>query len=220
MNTNKTNPKRETGAWVAKLNRDDLVSDNLPENPYELFAQWFAEAAESNIIEPTGATLATADAQARPSARTVLVKTFDEQGFYFYSNYASQKGQDLTANPHAALLFWWDEQERQVRIEGVAKPLTPAASDAYFARRPRGSQIGAHASPQSREIASRSELETRVKQVEEQFNQRDIPRPEHWGGYRLSPRQIEFWQGRKNRLHDRVRYQYQRGSWSWQRLAP
>ncbi len=214
-----TTQTTDTDAWDARLNRDDLAGD-APADPLSLFGQWFADARSAELIEPTGATLATVGHDAKPSARTVLVKRFDDQGFYFYTNYSSRKGQELSANPHAALLFWWDKLERQVRIEGEVAMLSAGESSRYFASRPRGSQIGAHASPQSEVIASRAVLEQRFAETEAQFGSGEIARPENWGGYRLTPEHIEFWQGRKNRLHDRLLYIRSNKLWRIERLAP
>jgi pyridoxamine 5'-phosphate oxidase len=172
------------------------------------------------MIEPTAMTLATVDASGRPSARIVLLKGVDEQGFRFYTNYRSRKGEALAARPQAALVFWWETLERQVRVEGRVEMLDEATSDAYFARRSRASRIGAHASPQSRVIADRGELERRVADVEARFADREVERPEHWGGYRLQPRLIEFWQARRSRLHDRLRYTRHDDGWQIDRLAP
>lgn len=207
-------------SWAARLDKDDLAGDNMPANPLWLFEHWFAQARNTNMIEPTGATLATADASGRVGARTVLIKSFDTQGFYFYGHYHSRKGQNLAANPQAALLFWWDVLERQVRIEGRVHKLSAAQSDQYFAQRPRGSQISAHASPQSHTVASRDALKAGVSAAEERFAKQPVPRPDDWGGYCLAPDTIEFWQGRRNRLHDRIRYQLASEQWCIERLAP
>lgn len=215
MSTHPTPP-----SWTARLDKDDLAGDNMPADPLLLFEHWFAAARSADMIEPTGATLAASDAHGRVGARTVLVKSFDAQGFYFYGHYHSRKGQDLADNPQAALLFWWDVLERQVRIEGRVHKLSAAQSDQYFAQRPRGSQISAHASPQSHNVASRDALEAGVSAAEERFSNQSVPRPESWGGYCLVPDTIEFWQGRRNRLHDRIRYQLTDEQWCIERLGP
>lgn len=209
-----------TAGWRAALDRRDLEEDRAPDEPFSLFAAWLDEARGAKLLEPTAMTLATADALGKPAARTVLLKGFDDCGFRFYGNYESRKGRELAVNPQAALTFWWGGLERQVRIEGQVRVLGAALSDAYFAGRPRGSQIGAHASPQSRVIASRRDLESAYARAEEQFRERAVPRPAHWGGYLLEPQRIEFWQGRQNRLHDRLSYRRDGEGWRRQRLAP
>lgn len=206
--------------WQIQLDREDLAGPDIPEDPIALFAHWFETALAADLVDATAMILATADAEGHPSARTVLLKGFDTTGFRFYSNRNSRKGRELTANPNAALVFWWDRLERQVRIEGTVTELPEATSDEYFAERPRGSQIGAHASPQSRVIDDRDTLQTAFEQTIERFADTDIPRPEHWGGYCLAPRSIEFWQGRANRLHDRLRYRDIGRGWKCERLAP
>lgn len=188
-------------------------------NPIQQFAQWWNEAVASEIDEVNAMTLATADAGGKPSARIVLLKDFDEKGFVFFTNYESQKGKELLANPHACLVFFWKELERQVRIEGVAEKISAAESDEYFFSRPAGSRIGAWASPQSSVINNRNILDENVKKFENEFGE-NIPRPPHWGGYRVAPSLIEFWQGRSNRLHDRIRYKKEDRGWKMDRLAP
>jgi len=208
----------------AELRRDyahgALDDDGVGDDPFALFADWFAEAVAAGLVEPNGMTLATCDAAGRPSARVVLLKGFDRTGFQWFTNYESRKALDLAANPHAALLFWFDKLERQVRIEGVAEKLAAADSDDYFAKRPRGSRIGAWASPQSRPIAHRDDLERGEREVAARFGEGEVPRPPHWGGYRLVPDAFEFWQGRGNRLHDRFRFTRDGDGWTRQRLAP
>ncbi|MES1929151.1 pyridoxine/pyridoxamine 5'-phosphate oxidase [Salinisphaera dokdonensis CL-ES53] len=206
--------------WQGRLDRRDLVKENAPADPLVLFANWYAAAQQADMIEPTAMTLATADGNGRPSARIVLLKGFDAQGFRFYTNYESRKGEALAANPQAALVFWWEPLERQIRIEGSVRKLDAELSDAYFARRSRGSRLGAHASPQSRVIANRDELEQRVQDVEARFADRDVERPVHWGGYALVPEMMEFWQARRSRLHDRLCYQRSGADWQIDRLAP
>lgn len=200
----------------------ELNTQSVKVSPFEQFAIWFEEVVNSNFMEPNAMFLATATPDGKPSVRTVLLKGFSKTGFTFFTNYLSRKGQELDANPNAALLFYWDKLERQVRIEGRVAKIPMAESDAYFQSRPQGSQIGAMASPQSRVIASRKELEDKVAELNQQFEtQIPIPRPDFWGGYRLFPSVFEFWQGRSSRLHDRIRYSGNPdGEWLIERLAP
>ena len=190
-------------------------------DPIEQFRTWFDEALASNLHEPNAMTLATATPAGRPSARIVLLKGFDERGFVFYTNYEGRKGEELEANPHCALLFYWGELERQVRIEGRVRRLPDRESDAYFAGRPRGSQLGAWASEQSRPVKDRDTLERRLRELEAEYEGREVPRPPFWGGYRVEPETIEFWQGRGYRLHDRLVYRRSEdGGWNRERLQP
>ena len=194
-------------------------------DPFALFDQWYAEAREAEPNDPGAMSLATADATGQPSARIVLLKGADERGFTFFTNYASRKGRDLAARARAALLFYWPELERQIRIEGAVTRVDAGESAQYFAGRPRPSQLGAWASPQSMPIDGRSELEARFAEVAERYRDASapVPRPAHWGGYRLVPDLLEFWQGRASRLHDRIRYrlkQAQPVAWNIDRLAP
>ena len=194
--------------------------DALPD-PIAQFAMWLDEALKSQVLDVNAMTLATASAKGEPSARTVLLKGADHHGFVFYTNYDSAKGRDLAANPRAALLFFWAELERQVRINGSVTKTSAAESDQYFHSRPLESQIGAAISEQSRPIAARSVLEQRYAELAATAADVKVPRPANWGGYRLAPDAIEFWQGRKSRLHDRLLYTRQAdGSWSRSRLAP
>lgn len=190
-------------------------------NAIDQFGVWWQEAINSEIYEVNAMTLATASAEGVPSARIVLLKDYDKNGFVFYSNYESFKGRQLLENPRACLVFFWKELERQVRITGLVEKVTPAESDDYFNSRPEGSRIGAWASPQSQVIPGREMLEEKVKSLSAEFNSRPIPRPPHWGGFRVKPAIIEFWQGRANRLHDRLQYSLtENGEWKIERLAP
>lgn len=199
-----------------------LIKSSVDPDPFRQFERWFADVNARGISEQDAVsmTLATSDSAGQPSARIVLLKSFDERGFVFYTNYNSRKGGDLAENPRACLLFYWSRLWRQVRIEGTIKKVSESESDEYFHSRPLGSKIGAWASDQSEPVESRSQLEKRFEEFGEKFGD-NVPRPPHWGGYRLIPREIEFWQGRENRLHDRLRYRLQPdGSWLIERLAP
>lgn len=201
--------------------RETFSEDAAELNPFHQFTRWWKEALDSSIDEVNAMTLATADKQGIPTARIVLLKDYTEEGFVFFTNYLSRKGRELDENPHATLLFFWKELERQVRIEGIIVKVDERESDDYFHSRPMGSKIGAWSSPQSKVISDRSVIEKNVQQYEQQFaGQSVIPRPPHWGGYRLKPSYIEFWQGRESRLHDRIAYSLEDGSWKIQRLAP
>jgi len=188
-------------------------------DPIEAFRHWFDEALAAEVTEPNGMTLATVDGRGRPVARIVLLKHVDERGFVFYTNYRSRKGRELDAAGSAALCFWWAELQRQVRIEGRVERVSAAESDAYFASRPRGSQLGAWASPQSTTLPDRDALERLFADVEDRFDG-DVPRPDHWGGYRVVPDLVELWQGRQSRLHDRLCYRRSDDGWTVERLAP
>jgi pyridoxamine 5'-phosphate oxidase len=200
--------------------RHELDERTVRPDPFEQFRVWFDEARSAGIMEPNGMTLATADAAGRPSARIVLLKQIDERGFVFFSHYTSRKGRELAANPHAALLFWWDVLERQVRIEGTTEPTDAETSDAYFRSRPEGSRFGAAASEQSEVVAGREVLERRMVELRTKYPDGNVPRPEMWGGTRVVPVSFEFWQGRPNRVHDRVRYRKDGDKWVIERLAP
>ena len=194
---------------------------DLDANPFAQFDHWMREAIETQVIEPNAMTLATADAAGRPAVRTVLLKGFDERGFVFYSNYESAKARDLAANPKVALLFPWLALERQVSAMGVAQKITAVESLKYFLSRPRESQIGAWASRQSEVISTRALLESKFAEMKARFANSEIPLPDQWGGYRVTPQSFEFWQGRPNRLHDRFKYTLQSdGSWTIARLMP
>lgn len=201
--------------------RSTLEVDKVTTRPIPQFEKWFDEAVKAGVPEPTAMTLSTVSAAGRPSSRVVLLKGISEGAFLFYTNYQSNKGKALEANEHVALNFFWPELERQVRIEGVAGRVSAATSDDYFHSRPRASQIGAWASPQSTVIANRDILEARVKALENKFAAQDeIPRPQQWGGYAVDPVYVEFWQGRPSRLHDRIVYVLGEKGWTIHRLAP
>ncbi len=189
-------------------------------DPHEQFARWWSEAIASDLREPHAMTLATVSPDGRPSARIVLLRGHDERGFVFFTNYASRKARELDASSHAALLFYWDILERQVRIEGAVERLSAEESDAYFLRRPRGHRLSAWASEQSAVVPDRKFLEAEVGRWTERFADREVERPPHWGGYRVAPESVEFWQGRPDRLHDRLRYTCLTGKWRIERLAP
>jgi pyridoxamine 5'-phosphate oxidase len=197
-----------------------LLESDLIENPVEQFQLWFAQAVAADILEPNAMTLATVTATGRPSARIVLLKAVDDRGFVFYTNYNSQKGVELKQAPYAALVFLWADLERQVRIEGKVELVSEAEATSYFHSRPASSQLGAWASDQSQVIADRSILEQQLTQLELKYHNQEIPKPPHWGGIRVIPEEIEFWQGRPSRLHDRLRYQLVAGKWQIDRLAP
>lgn len=197
-----------------------LSIDDVSPDPITQFGIWFNAAERAGIHEPNAMTLATAGYDGRPSARIVLLKGVDRNGFVFYTNYESRKGQDLSESPFAALVFFWPDLERQIRVEGAISRISGEQSDAYFHARPRGSQLGALASPQSSVVSSREELEEKLAGLQDTYANREITRPDNWGGYVLQPDYVEFWQGRPNRLHDRIRYRFSAGSWVVERLAP
>ena len=200
--------------------RAALAEADVDADPVVQFGRWFEQATHAGLLEPHAMTLATATPDGRPSARMVLLRGFDERGFCFYTNYESRKAAELAANPRAALVFWWGELERQVRIEGPVAPTSRSESEAYFHSRPPGSQLSAAASPQSRVIDGRAILERRVAELATGSVGGQVPLPEFWGGYRLTHEVVEFWQGRPNRLHDRLRYRRAGDAWKIERLAP
>jgi pyridoxamine 5'-phosphate oxidase len=197
-----------------------LREEDVEADPMRQFGIWFREAGTAGLRMPEAAALATASPDGVPSSRMVLVKEFGDRGFVFYTNYASRKGRELAANPRAALVFYWDPLGRQVRIEGAVERTSPEESADYVRGRPRGSQLGALASPQSETVESRQALEQRVAELEDRFGEGELPLPTNWGGYRLTPVSLEFWQQRADRLHDRLRYRLSDGGWILERLAP
>lgn len=214
----------QSNTHIADIRKDyqlaELDEATTGDDPIVFFHQWFAEAELAHADEVNAMTVATVDAANKPHARIVLLKGLDAGGFVFFTNYDSAKGSDLSYNNNIAAVFFWKELERQVRIEGVAEKVSDADNDAYFFSRPEGSRLGAWASPQSRQIASRDVINDNYTQYQEQFGN-DIPRPAHWGGYRIIPSSIEFWQGRSSRMHDRILFtRTASGSWEKSRLAP
>jgi pyridoxamine 5'-phosphate oxidase len=211
---------------IAELRREyrraALTESDVDPDPIRQFDRWLEEAIAAELPEPTAMSLATVDARGHPDARIVLLKGVAQDGFVFFTNYESRKGAQLAATPLAALLFYWVELERQVRVEGTVAKVTPAESDAYFASRPRAARLGAWASPQSRVIVDRAWLEREVAAAGDRFAPLGemVPRPPHWGGYRVAPTAVEFWQGRESRLHDRLRYRREGSLWRIERLAP
>ena len=213
------------GMDVAALRRSAtgfaLDREDLNDDPIIQFEGWFRYACETVAMDPNAVALSTVDEQMRPSSRTVLLKSFDERGFVFFTNYESQKAAQIEENPNASLLFFWSEAARQVKIRGRAEKISAKESLAYFLSRPRGSQIGAWVSAQSSVISSRSLLESKFQEIKQKFKDKDVTLPSFWGGYRVVPDQIEFWQGRRNRLHDRFQYtKREDGRWEIERLAP
>ena len=209
---------------IADLRRNytkgGLQEEQLPENPITFFKQWFDEALKSEVMEPNAMSLATVTTAGTPNSRMVLLKGIEEKSIQFYTNYNSDKGQELEENPAAAVTFWWPELERQVRIWGTAAKLSEKESDSYFQSRPRESQLGAWASDQSSEIDSRESLKKQFEKVQERFEGKEIPKPKHWGGYEIEIDKIEFWQGRPGRYHDRIFYTKESGAWNRKRLQP
>ncbi|MEN8745868.1 MAG: pyridoxamine 5'-phosphate oxidase [Polaribacter sp.] len=202
--------------------KQELLESNCPDNPMELFKDWFLNADASNAIEETNAmTIATIGNDGFPKSRVVLLKKYTEEGFVFYTNYTSEKGKAIEENKHICLSFFWPALEQQIIIKGTAEKLAANLSDGYFKSRPKGSKLGAWASPQSKVVSSKKELETQLTSLEKEYAEKEIPRPAHWGGYLIKPISLEFWQGRPNRMHDRIRYSLGKDfSWKLERLAP
>ncbi|WP_414578413.1 pyridoxamine 5'-phosphate oxidase [Anabaena sp. CCY 9402-a] len=210
---------------IADLRKDytleGLSETEVDPSPFVHFKKWFEQALAAQLPEPNAMTLATTTPDGKPSARMVLLKDFDERGFVFFTNYNSRKGQELVANPQAALVFWWAELERQVRILGSVEKVSETESDYYFESRPGKSRLGAWASNQSEVIPNREVLEQRMQEFQSKYENQEVPRPPHWGGFRLIPTEIEFWQGRSSRLHDRLLYTpLETGTWKIERLSP
>ncbi|MDQ1138731.1 pyridoxamine 5'-phosphate oxidase [Pedobacter agri] len=213
-----------TNEFLQNLRQDyksaTLDESDVDNNPITQFKKWFDHAVQAQVYEPNVMTLATADKAGRPDARIVLLKGVDEDGFRFFTNYLSAKGKELKRNPYAALVFFWPDLERQVRIEGTVEKLDKETSEEYFVTRPAASQIGAVASPQSQIIPNRAFLEEKFEELKSKSDGKAIAKPAHWGGYIVKPTRIEFWQGRRSRLHDRINFELVKGSWVKSRLAP
>ncbi|MFQ3214210.1 MAG: pyridoxamine 5'-phosphate oxidase [Marivirga sp.] len=209
---------------IADIRKDyskqSMDAEELSSDPIDQFKKWFSQAIDAKVLEPNAMNLATHNANGGVSSRIVLIKDIDDDGIVFYTNYESEKGLQMLKNQQVAVNFFWPELERQVRLEGVTSKVSDERSTIYFNSRPRASQIGAWVSPQSNIIASRVYLEERQRELEEKYTGREIPRPKHWGGYKISMTMIEFWQGRPSRLHDRIRYQLIHENWKMDRLAP
>lgn len=219
MSENSRSPK-DIAQLRREYSRQVLVESEVCKDPIDQFSEWFEQALSVDVLDANAMILSTATQEGKPSSRIVLLKGVYEQGFHFYTNYQSRKGRELAENPNAALCFYWSQLERQVRIEGSVEKLSPVESDEYFQQRPRESQLGAWASKQSSKIESRGVLEERFREVQKRFEGEKIPTPEFWGGYLLRPNRVEFWQGRKGRLHDRICYKKIDGNWDIFRLSP
>ena len=213
---------QDLGNYRKSYEKSELIESEIPEDPINLFHKWFYEVQDFGGVDEVNAmTVSTIGLDGFPRARVVLLKKFNEEGFVFYTNYDSQKGKSIVENPNICLSFFWSSLERQVIIKGIAEKTSQDISNNYFASRPDGSKLGATVSPQSEVIPNRDYLENKLKDLEIQFQGKEIPRPENWGGFLVRPVEVEFWQGRPNRLHDRIRYTYQEDySWSIKRLAP
>jgi pyridoxamine-phosphate oxidase len=214
----------KTNEFLKKLRHDfaqqTLSKSDVDENPFNQFNQWLEEAIEADVNEPIATTLSTVSKYGQPSSRIVYIRDINENGFVFFTNYLSKKGIDISINPKGCMNLFWPELERQIRIEGVIEKVTHDVSDAYFADRPKASQIGAHASHQSQPLASREALENRIEDLNNQYEEKEVPRPSNWGGYILVPHLFEFWQGRPSRLHDRVTFNKDNEDWQVVRLNP
>lgn len=214
--------QKDLGEYRKSYEKSALIEGAISNNPMELFQKWFHEVESSNgVEEPNAMTLATIGLDGYPKTRVVLLKKYTWEGFIFFSNYTSEKGKAIAKNPHVCISFFWPFMERQIIIKGTAEKIAPNLSDGYFESRPEGSKLGAIVSDQSSVIASREFLEKKLKELEQEYNGKEIERPNYWGGYLVRPVSIEFWQGRPNRLHDRIRYRMQKDlNWKMERLAP
>ncbi|WP_298119623.1 pyridoxamine 5'-phosphate oxidase [Flavobacterium sp.] len=213
---------KDLGNYRKSYDKSELLETNIPEDPINLFNKWFHETEDFGGVDEVNAmTVSTIGLDGFPKSRVVLLKKFNEEGFIFYTNYDSEKGKAIASNPHVCLSFFWPSIERQVIIKGIAEKTPATVSDNYFDSRPDGSKLGAMASPQSQIIPDRDFLENRLKELENQYEGKEIPRPDNWGGFLIKPQEVEFWQGRPNRLHDRIRYQLQDGFlWKIDRISP
>ena len=212
--------KLEIDSIRKEYTQESLDTQDVDQNPITQFKKWLEEAIQAEVLEPTAMTVSTVSKEGKPHSRILLLKGLDERGMVFYSNFESEKGQDMRTNPFVGLNFFWAELERQVRVEGKVSQISQEESETYFKSRPRGSQIGAWVSPQSQEIPSRDFLEERIKEISAKYEGQDVPMPAHWGGYLLKVNKLEFWQGRPSRLHDRIVYQLEGDKWRIFRLAP